>query len=83
MKMIDPEGSCHDVSRHGTINDFTPSDKRSENTTGIISSDCVARVRTSTKAARCTDVALNPNHDILNVRLVKDLNHFPKDETRS
>ena len=64
LEMIDPEGSHHHTIQCATINNFTLSNKRSVTTAGTSSSACVGQVRTSTKAVRCTDVALNPNHGV-------------------
>ena len=89
MAMIDPEGRYHDVHKHGTIKGqtvapatVTPT-KRSTEEAGMTAADFVTYIRTSTKSTRCTDATLNPNHGILNVRLVNDINHLPKDDTRS
>ena len=83
VAMIDPEGRHHDFSRFSVINGFSPSNKRSATTTGMISSDCIAHFRTSIKTTRCADATINSNYGILNVRLVKDLNYLMTGDTRS
>ena len=89
VAMIDPEGRHHDVHECGTIKGrivapatVAPT-KRSAEECGMTAADCVACIRTSTKSARCADATLNPNHGVLNARLVNDLNHLPKDDARS
>ena len=83
VAIIDTERRHNDFSCCDATNDFATSNKRSSTVSGLSSSDCVAHASTSTKATRCADATLNPNYGVLNIYLVKDPNHFPKDDARS
>ena len=86
--MIDSEERYHDIHKYGTMKGQTvesaivTSTKRLVEEAGITATDYVICIRISMKSASYTDTTLNPNYSILNVRLMNDLNHLPKNDTR-